>query len=318
MTATATQGLVICSQAGYLTVRTTDGDVICRLRGRLRQGRASGDLVAVGDQVVISVHPDGSGSIDKVLPRKSIFSRQLSGVSYAYQQILLANADQVLLVFACAKPNPSLRMLDRFLVVVEQAGIQAVIVANKGDLVAPEQARALFERYERIGYPVVYASAVTGEGVEELRAQLAGKITVLAGPSGVGKTSLINALHPGFNLRVGSLSQAGEKGKGKHTTQVRQLFELPDGGYIADIPGLRSLALWDIQPEELDAYFREIAPLVSGCQFNDCTHSHEPGCAVRAAANSGAIDPERYDSYLRLRFGGPMDDMSEEGSDDDE
>lgn len=318
MTATATQGLVICSQAGYLTVRTTDGDVICRLRGRLRQGRASGDLVAVGDQVVISVHPDGSGSIDKVLPRKSIFSRQLSGVSYAYQQILLANADQALLVFACAKPNPSLRMLDRFLVVVEQAGIQAVIVANKGDLVAPEQARALFERYERIGYPVVYASAVTGEGVEELRAQLAGKITVLAGPSGVGKTSLINALHPSLNLQVGQLSEAGEKGKGKHTTQVRQLFELPDGGYIADIPGLRSLALWDIQPEELDAYFREIAPLVSGCQFNDCTHSHEPGCAVRAAANSGAIDPERYDSYLRLRFGGPMDDMSEEGSDDDE
>ena len=312
------QGLVIRSQAGYLTVRTADGDVICRLRGRLQRGRAQGDRVAVGDQVVISIHADGSGSIDQVLPRKSVFSRQLSGVNYTYQQILLANPDQVLVVFACTRPTPNLRMLDRFLVLAEQAKIPAVIVANKVDLIGQAAAQQIFSVYARIGYPLIYTSVVTGEGLDELSACLSHKLTTLAGPSGVGKSSLINQLRPGLNLSVGALSSAGQKGKGRHTTQVRQLFDLPGGGYIADIPGLRTLAFWDIQGEELDAYFREMAPLVPKCQFNDCTHSHEPGCAVRAAVESGQIDPGRYDSYLRLRFGGPPDDWNSEEDEDEQ
>jgi ribosome small subunit-dependent GTPase A len=240
-----------------------------------------------------------------VLPRKSVLSRQLSGVNYEYQQILLANPDQVLFVFACAQPDPSLRMLDRFLVVAEKQQIQAVIVANKLDLVTREHAQALFEVYRRIGYDLIYTSTLTGEGIPELKSRLQGKLNSMAGPSGVGKTSLLNSLQPGLAQEVGAVSR-GLTGKGMHTTQVKQLFPLDGGGYLADVPGLRTLALWDIQGEELDAYFREIAPLVPECQFNDCTHSHEPGCAVRKAAEEGRIDPRRYDSYLRLRFGGKL------------
>lgn len=299
-----------------MTVKTPEDEVLCRVRGRLRRGRAEGDLVAVGDRVRISRNPDGTGNIDEVFPRTSLLARQLSGVSYVYKQVILANADQVILVFAIKQPDPRLRMLDRFLVVAERAHIPAVIVANKADLVDAVYAKKLFEPYEKIGYRVIYASAYTGEGVEEIRALLPGKITSLAGPSGVGKTSLLNAIQPGLALMIGGLSVGVGAGKGKHTTQVRQLYQLPEGGFLADVPGMRTLALWDIQGEELDAYFREIAPLVPKCKFNDCSHAHEPGCAVREAAENGSISMARYDSYLRLRFGQPQDDDFEE--DDDE
>ncbi len=304
------QGLVVRTQAGYQDVQTEAGVYRCRLRGRLRKGRAEGDLVAVGDQVLIDPQPDMTGSIEKILPRRSVFSRQLSGVNYDYQQIILANADLAMLVFACANPEPRRRMLDRFLVVTERAHIPAVIVANKIDLCGVEKAREIFSLYEDIGYEVLYVSAKTGEGVEEMRRHLAGRLTTLAGPSGAGKSSLINQILPGVALGTGAVGQ--ESGRGRHTTQVRQLFGLPGGGYIADVPGLRTLALWDIEGEELDAYFKEIAPLVPDCQFNDCSHSHEPGCAVRKAVTRGKIHPARYDSYLRLRFGGSTTEDEEE------
>lgn len=310
------QGLVIRSQAGWMTVRTEKGDFQCRVRGRLRRGRAEGDLVAVGDQVKLAPQPDGTGRIEEVLPRHSVLSRQLSGVNYDYQQIILANPDQAFFVFAVSNPEPRLRMLDRFLVVAERAHIPSVIVANKVDIIGLDAAKEIFGMYEEIGYPVIYASAKTGAGTAELRERFAGQISTLAGPSGVGKSSLINAAIPGVKLEVGEVSQAGV-GKGRHTTQVRQLIPLPEGGYIADVPGLRTVALWDIEGEELDAYFIEIAPLVPFCQFNDCSHSHEPGCAVREASETGKISPHRYDSYLRLRFGQPQDDYYEEDEDED-
>ena len=188
------QGLVVRTQAGYQDVHTAVGDYRCRLRGRLRKGRAEGDLVAVGDQVMIDPLPDMTGSIEQVLPRKSVFSRQLSGVNYGYQQIILANAALAMLVFACANPEPRRRMLDRFLVVTERAHIPAVIVANKTDLLTPQQARHLFAIYEQIGYSVLYTSIKTGEGLDALRERLEGRISVVTGKSGVGKSSLFNAL----------------------------------------------------------------------------------------------------------------------------
>jgi ribosome biogenesis GTPase / thiamine phosphate phosphatase len=192
-------------------------------------------------------------------------------------------------------------MLDRFLVISEKQHLPALIVANKIDLVGREQAEVTFGFYPSIGYPVIYACAKTGEGVDELKDRLTGRVSALAGPSGVGKSSLLNTIQPGLGLAVREISEAFNKGR--HTTTVRQLFPLEGGGYVADLPGMRSLALWDTEPEELDGYFPELAPLVYKCQYNDCTHRSEPGCAVRAAVEAGQVSPERYDSYLRLRAG---------------
>jgi ribosome biogenesis GTPase / thiamine phosphate phosphatase len=294
-------GRVIRAQSGFYSVETEQGIVISRLRGRLKHKRFLADIVAVGDRVSIAVQQDGSGAIEEVLPREHALIRTSPTARGEYQQILLANLDQLVLVFACAQPRPRLRMLDRFLVITEKQEIPAIIVANKVDVVGLEEAQRIFSPYPALGYPVIYTSAKSGLGIEELRENLVNKLSALAGPSGVGKTSLLNTLQPGLGLIVREVSRSTEKGK--HTTQVRQLYPLQEGGYLADLPGLRTLALWDTEPEELDGYFREISPLVSQCQFSDCTHQMEPGCAVRLAVEAGQIHPERYDSYLKLRFG---------------
>jgi ribosome biogenesis GTPase len=184
--------------------------------------------------------------------------------------------------------------------VAEKQHIPAVIVANKVDLLGLPQAEKLFAHYGALGYSLIYSSVKTGVGVHELEVKLRGKISVFAGPSGVGKSSLLNAIQPGLGLAVRSVSELTEKGR--HTTVVRQLFPLSGGGYVADTPGLKAMALWDIRTEELDGYFPEMRQLVDRCQFNDCTHTHEPGCAVLAALKKGKIHPERYASYVRMRL----------------
>lgn len=294
------EGMVIRAQSGFLTVETDAGEYICRLRGRLKQGETEGDIVAVGDRVTITPDDDGTGTIDEIHERKAAFSRVRSGIKREYRQILLANPDQIVAVFACAEPEPHLRMLDRFLVIAEKQEIDALIIANKIDLVGQDGAEAMFGPYVDLGYPVVYTSAHTGQGLDTLRKKLKDKLSALAGPSGVGKSSLLNAIQPDLGLQVRSVSNATSKGR--HTTQVRELFPLDVGGYVADTPGIRSLALWDTEPEELDAYFVEMRELVAHCQFSDCTHTHEPGCAVRDAVEAGDVSQERYKSYLRLRF----------------
>ena len=304
------EGLVIRAQSGFLTVKTDAGEYICRLRGRLKQGETEGDIVAVGDRVTVTPNDDGSGTIERVHDRNSVFSRVRSGIKRDFRQILLANPDQVVIVFACAQPEPHLRMLDRFLVIAEKQEIGALIVANKVDLVTQEQAESIFGMYVDLGYPVLYTSAHTGQGVDILRNRLKDNISALAGPSGVGKSSLLNAIQPDLGLHVRAVSEATSKGM--HTTHVRELFPLDIGGYVADTPGIRSLALWDTEPEELDAYFVEMRDRVSDCKFSDCTHTHEPGCAIRKAVEAGEIAPERYHSYLRLRFEDEADAYAED------
>jgi ribosome biogenesis GTPase len=293
------RGLIIKAQSGFFTVETGEGLVICRLRGKLKQGRAVGDIAALGDYVQIELLADGSGAIENVEERKQAIVRLDPRPQGIFQQVLLANADQAVFVFACANPNPKLRMLDRFLVITEKQKIPAVIIANKIDLV--ENAMELFSIYESIGYHVIYTSTKTPAGLNELKAQLQNKVSALAGPSGVGKSSLLNAIQPGLGLAVNEISTAMKKGR--HTTVTRQMFALDGGGYVADTPGWKSLALWDTEAEEIDAYFPDLRDLVPKCQFSDCSHKHEPGCAVLAALKAGTVHPERYESYLRLRAG---------------
>jgi ribosome biogenesis GTPase len=293
--------MIVRSLSGFFTVETGQGRIIARLRGRLKQGKHEGDLAAVGDQVMVTPLLDGSGAIETVLERHSALVRLAPTPRGVYRQVILANLDQVVLIFACADPEPHLRMLDRFLVIAEKQGIPALIVANKVDLLGEEGARALFGHYPGLGYPVLYTSARQGVGIEALRDHLSGKLSALTGPSGVGKSSLLNAVQPGLGLAVSHVSEATSKGK--HTTTVRELFALQGGGYAADTPGIRQLALWDTEPEELDGYFPELRALVSQCQYSNCTHRSDPGCAVRAAVETGGVHPERYRSYLRLRYG---------------
>lgn len=294
-------GIVVRYQSGFYTIQTAGGVITCGLRGRLKRRTIQGDVISIGDNVKITVLPEGSGVIEEIEPRATELVRLDPTPRGEYRQILLANPDQIVTVFACASPEPHLRMLDRFLVIAEKQRLKALIIANKMDLVGKREAKRIFEIYPPLGYRVIYTSAVTGEGVADLREALIGKISALAGPSGVGKSSLLNKVQPGLELAVQEVS--GHKDRGRHTTVVRELFPLTQGGFVADLPGLRKLSLWDTQPEELDGYFPELRELVKHCQFNDCAHFEEPGCAVIKAVEEGRVSLERYESYVRMRAG---------------
>jgi ribosome biogenesis GTPase / thiamine phosphate phosphatase len=301
MNASLIQGLVVRQQAGFYTVFAGDREITCKLRGKIKKDKINEDLVAIGDQVFVSMISEEEASIEEILPRQKVFFRLAPSTRGAYKQILIANPDKVFLVFACADPQPSLRMLDRFLVIAEKQKIPAVIVANKVDLVGEQKAREMFATYPRLGYEVIYTSAKKDINIAQLKQALVGKVSALSGPSGVGKSSLLNSVQPGLGMQIGRLKDSS--GKGRHTTVVRQLIKLVDGGFVADMPGLRSLSLWDTQPEELDGYFPELRDLVADCQFNNCSHVMEPGCAVKKAVQEGRVDPARYESYVRLRNG---------------
>lgn len=295
-------GVILRARSGFYTVRTDDGrDIECRLRGRVKKDRQATDLAVIGDRVTISLLDETNGMIEEVAPRHSRFSRRQPGPRGSWKEdMLVANVDQVLVVFACANPMPHLRMLDRFLVVAEHNEVPAVVVANKVDLVGIEPARTTFGLYERIGYRVHYVSAREEMGIDELADHLAGRTSVVTGPSGVGKSTLLNAVQPGLRIDTGDVS--GAVNKGRHTTTMAELhpLERAGDGYVADTPGLRELGLWRIPPEELPWCFPEFVRYLGACAFNDCRHLEEPRCAVRAGVASGEIPAERYDSYQRL------------------
>ena len=293
------QGIVLQAQSGFFTVVTDTGEYTCQIRGRLKKGRKMGDIVAIGDKVQISIQDGKTGMIEDVEPRQSLIYRMAPTARGEYQQIIIANLDQAVFVFSTAQPPPKLRMLDRFLVIAEKEGIEALIVANKIDLTGKAEARKIFNHYKDLGYPVFYTSVIKNQGINNLKKHLIGKTSLFAGPSGAGKTSILNLIQPGLGLEVKEVSEATKKGK--HTTVSRKLVPLSDGGYVADTPGLKALDLWDITPEEVDGYFREISEYLIDCQFSDCTHTHEPGCAVINAIKNKKIHPERYRSYLRMR-----------------
>jgi len=291
-------GLIIKAQSGIFDVDVGNAVISAKLRGRLMQAPMESDVAALGDRVRVSLLEDGTGAIEEIEERTSVLSRPTSGRP-DIEQVLVANPDQAVFVFSCAEPDPNFRMLDRFLVVTEREDIPAIICANKIDLVLPRSAKEEFGLYPKLGYPVIYTSAVSGKGIRKLEKALKGKISVMAGPSGVGKSSVLNVIQPDLGLRTKEVSDWS--GKGVHTTVVPELIPLEMGGYVADTPGVKAFGIWDIEADELDAYFPEMRDLVADCAFSDCTHLHEPDCAIIAAVEAGAIAPERYDSYLRIR-----------------
>jgi ribosome biogenesis GTPase / thiamine phosphate phosphatase len=299
-------GIVLQARSGRHVVQDNGGIVICQVRGRLKQERLSTDLVATGDRVRWRHTRPGRGVIEEVLPRRTVLNRRRPGQLEA-EQVIVANPDQAVYIFSVQEPRPHLRLLDRLLVIAENSDLPALICANKIDLLdkdpstATQLARSMFGLYEKIGYHVVYASAHTGTGVGRLGEALGNKLSVLCGPSGVGKSSLLNAIQPELGLATERTSQA--TGKGRHTTVTVRLWPLDGGGYVADTPGLREAGLWDIEAEELAWHFVEMRPYLAGCRFSSCTHIHEPGCAVKEAVAVGAINPVRYDSYCRLVSG---------------
>jgi len=301
-----TTGLVLRALSGFYTIATVDGDLIeARLRGRMKKERQASDLAVIGDRVTVERLTDGTGAIASVEPRTRRFSRRQPGPRGSWREdVMVANPDLVAVVFSCDRPPPNPRLIDRFLVVTEYNEVPAIIVANKVDLVGEAAAVELFGAYQRIGYDVVFASAKATIGLEELRQRLSGRLSIVTGPSGVGKSTLLNTLQPGLQLATGEVSGV-LSGKGKHTTTHAELHPLdgPAGGYVADTPGVRELGLWQIPSTELASCFPEFRPHLGACAFNDCTHLHEPRCGLRAAVAAGAVTEARYDSYRRMMTG---------------
>lgn len=293
------KGTVIKSQSGFFWVRTETGVLRCTLRGRLKKSRVPTDIATLGDEVMITPTVSGEGVVEEVLPRRSKLARRAAGSKGVWKEdVLVANLDQIVAVFAVARPEPHLRMLDRYLINAELNSVEALIVANKCDLRPRAEIDALFAPYVTIGYPVVFTSAEQNIGTDELSTRLAGRISALSGPSGVGKSSLLNRVQPGLQLRTSAVSDF--LNKGRHTTVVAELHPLDAGGYVADTPGIREMGFWQVPPEELDWSYREFRPFIEQCFFQPCSHLHEPDCAVRAAVERGEIAAVRYDSYTRL------------------
>ena len=298
------KGLVIKNTGSWVTVRLEDGSGIlnCKMRGVLRlKGLRCTNPVAVGDIVQVEQRADDTPVVASVEPRRNYIIRRSSNLSKEFQ-IIAANLDQAVLVVTIVHPETSTTFIDRFLATAEAYQVPAMLAFNKVDLHDTDELKRqlvyLKKLYESIGYPVVAMSAATGEGLDDLRQHLAGKMSLLSGNSGVGKSSIINLLVPDAQVRVGDVSHTHHKGM--HTTTFSELLDLPGGGAIIDTPGVKAFGTIDFERAEIAHYFPEIFKISDDCRFNNCTHTHEPGCAVLAAVENGDIAPSRFASYLSI------------------
>jgi ribosome biogenesis GTPase len=300
------QGLVIKSTGSWYQVHAEDGEIYdCRIKGKFRiKGIQTTNPIAVGDQVNFELEPNsGNGVIDKLHDRKNYIIRKSINLS-KQAQIIAANMDQAFLVVTLASPRTSMGFIDRFLATAEAYSIPAVLIFNKLDLFNDAGLEILEEYkaiYENIGYPCYTVSALEGTNIHIIEDLLKDKTTLFSGHSGVGKSSLINALLPDLDIKTGEVSEASDKGQ--HTTTFAEMHELPFGGYLIDTPGIRELGIFDIRPEELGHYFVEMRALLNQCKFHNCRHVNEPGCAVIKAVEEGEIELSRYESYLSIYHG---------------
>ncbi len=294
------KAVVMSGTGGTWRVRTEDREMLdVSMRGRLKKLSNDALKLTVGDEVTLEPgSDDGSWVIGEILPRRSQLARRMPGGGHG-ERIVVANVDQVIVVFAAVKPEPHVRMLDRFLVIAEGNSLEARIVINKIDIANEPATRERFRDYERAGYPMHFTSVKKQIGLDALHDALAGRTSVLSGPSGVGKSSLLNGMYPGLNLRVGEISESVNKGR--HTTVGALMHPLPDAGFVVDTPGLREVGMWGMPSEHLDACFPELRARIDQCRFADCTHRIEPDCAVIGAVESGELSRERYESYVKLR-----------------
>lgn len=270
----------------------------CSVRGVLKS--LSTDLrhvVVAGDRVTIRMSGDGEGVIERIEPRHGVISRTSRG----RQHVIAANVDGLLIVASAAEPEIKPNLIDRMLVTAEKSGVEPLICVNKIDLIDPSTLQPLLGVYGQLGYKILLVSARQGIGIQRLASWVKGRDVVVAGQSGVGKSSLLNAIEPGLNLRVGDVSQ--ENQKGKHTTTAARLIPLKMGGHLVDTPGIRSFSMWDLVPAEVASWYRDVRPFVNRCRFPDCTHSHEEKCGVKDAVADNLLDLRRYESLLHLQLG---------------
>lgn len=297
------KGLVLKSTGSWYTVELEEGqELLCRMKGKFRlEDRGFTNPIAVGDKVVVEEEEAGEGGvITEILPRENYLVRASPRKKHG-QHILAANLDQAVVIVTLRQPNLKRGFIDRFLVGCEAYHVPAVILCNKKDLWKEEDFETwqlLKYTYKRLGYGLLAVSATEGAGMEELHTLLKDKVSLMAGHSGVGKSTLIAQLDPELDLKTAPLS--GYTGKGQHTTTFAQMYPLSSGGYIIDTPGIKELSVVDIEPKELAHYFPEMRERMEHCRFNNCLHLDEPGCAVVQALEAGEIDPYRYENYVYI------------------